>query len=230
MPPSCWTSPALCFLTTLSSVLHFSQTQFDRRQQSTSKSTLFRGKRPNFNIFTGLQLGKLGPRFLFIYFLIPCNWKWTATSLRLPRTTLKTLMQSSPALNRSIKAWGPKILAYPPKQNVGWLGRKSNISLRSFKTKHTHKKKAPTSWQSEDGNSPSYSPVKWELKLAALLTPAFPAFPALELVVHMSPLAEADTRTKLPLAFGWELAKYADPVKEKKIYGKNCYRAGPGFV
>lgn len=72
--------------------------------------------------------------------------------------------------------------------------------------------------------------MKWELKLAALLTPAFPAFPALELVVHMSPLAEADTRTKLPLAFGWELTKYADPVKEKKIYGKNCYRAGQGFA
>lgn len=49
--------------------------------------------------------------------------------------------------------------------------------------------------------------MKWELELAALLTPAFPAFPALELVVHMSPLAEADTRTKLPLAFGWELTK-----------------------
>lgn len=120
MLPSCWTSPALYFLTKLSSVLHFSQTQFDCRQQPTSKSTLFHGKQPNFNIFTGLQLGKLSPRFLFIYFLIPCNWKWTATSLRLPRTTLKTLMQSSPALNRSIKARGPKISAYPPKQNVGW--------------------------------------------------------------------------------------------------------------
>lgn len=122
MLPSCWTSPALCFLTKLSSVLRFSQTQFDCRQQSTSKSTLFHGKQPNFNIFTGLQLDKLSPRFLFIYFLIPCNWKWTATSLQLPRTTLKTLMQSSPALNRSIKAREPKISAYPPKQNVGWAG------------------------------------------------------------------------------------------------------------
>lgn len=120
--PSCWASPALYFLTKLSSVLHFSQTQFDCRQQPTSKSTLFHGKQPNFNIFTGLQLGKLSPRFLFIYFLIPCNWKWTATSLQLPRTTLKILMQSSPALNRSIKARGPKISAYPPKQNVGWAG------------------------------------------------------------------------------------------------------------
>lgn len=67
-------------------------------------------------------------------------------------------------------------------------------------------------WQTEDGNSPSYNAMKWELKLAVLLTPAFPAFQALELVVHMSPLAEADTHTKLPLAFEWELVKYADPV------------------
>lgn len=54
--------------------------------------------------------------------------------------------------------------------------------------------------------------MKWELKLAVLLTPAFPAFQDLELVDHMSPLAEADTHTKLPLAFEWELMKYADPV------------------
>lgn len=57
--------------------------------------------------------------------------------------------------------------------------------------------------------------MKWELKLAVLLTPAFPAFQALELVVHMSPLVEADTRTKLPLASARELVKYADPGKKK---------------
>lgn len=58
--------------------------------------------------------------------------------------------------------------------------------------------------------------MKWELKCADLLTPAFPAFQALELVVHMSPLAEADTHTKFPLTFEWELMKYADPVEKKK--------------
>lgn len=56
--------------------------------------------------------------------------------------------------------------------------------------------------------------MKRELKLAVLLTPAFPAFQALELVVRMSPLAKADTHTKLLLAFELELVKYADPIKQ----------------
>lgn len=58
--------------------------------------------------------------------------------------------------------------------------------------------------------------MKWALKLAVLPTPAFPAFQALELAVRTSPLAEADTHTKLPPAFEWELVKYADPGKKKK--------------
>lgn len=58
--------------------------------------------------------------------------------------------------------------------------------------------------------------MKWELKCADLLTPAFPTFQALELVVRMSPLAEADTHTKSPLTFEWELMKYADSVERKK--------------
>lgn len=49
-----------------------------------------------------------------------------------------------------------------------------------------------------------------------LLTPVFPNFQALELVAHMSPLAEVDTHTKFPPAFEWELMKYADPVKKNK--------------
>jgi len=71
--------------------------------------------------------------------------------------------------------------------------------------------------------------MKWELKLAVLLTPAFPAFQTLELVVHMSPLAEADTHTKLPLAFEWELMKYADPVKERKKKSKIFLHTGSRF-
>lgn len=58
--------------------------------------------------------------------------------------------------------------------------------------------------------------MKWELKCADLLTPAFPAFQALELVVHMSPLAEVDIHTKFPLTFEWELMKYADPVEKQE--------------
>lgn len=70
--------------------------------------------------------------------------------------------------------------------------------------------------------------MKWALKVAVLLTPAFPAFQALELAVRTSPLAEADTHTKLPPAFEWELVKYADPGKKKRV--KKLYLPNQGFV
>ncbi len=144
-----------------------------------------------------LPLYKALVRTSFFPLALKHSWFYTEKWLQLSHCAMAAVLPTSAALTCSSPCPAPSYCSWCMLANWG---------TRRDRWKHP----ARLGGTPEKKCSPQQDPAEKRLVRGSGI-PVFPNFQALELVAHMSPLAEVDTHTKFPPAFEWELMKYADP-------------------